>query len=90
MLNFQTKDLNIFKDNIEKDKSFSTKEQKVNLQKKDNENNIILENIAFNIMSFIDKECVIDIENSMHEEYIKQVIKSPNMIDKLYLLCYTT
>ena len=57
-------------------------------EEKNNKNNDILENIAFNIMSFIDKECIIDIENSMHEEYIKQVIKSPNMIDKLYLLCY--
>jgi len=48
----------------------------------------ILESVAYSAMSCVDEDLNVDVENPAHEEYIKQVIKSISMIDKLYLLCY--
>ena len=55
-----------------------------------NKSNSTIELIAKYVMSQIDNECNVDIENSIYEEYIRQIIRSSDMIDKLYLLCYTT
>ena len=46
------------------------------------------QNIIQQIINYIDMRLTFNSDNKDHEKFIKQVIRSPTMIDKLYILCF--
>ncbi len=46
------------------------------------------QNIIHQIINYVDMRLTFNSDNKDHEKFIKQVIRSPTMIDKLYILCF--